>query len=103
MTQLALELDARDYGMETAAERNPDWLELFREIALQLYNDIYIDCPISIDDVREEAERRGYTMPANCQWMGQVFRRKSDGWRYYDSVPARHAGSHARRVSRWVR
>ena len=106
MTQLSLELEARDYGMAEAAKRNPDWLELFREIALEIYErrgKVASFATVCIDDVRAEAERRGYVMPTNCQWMGSVFKRKSDGWRMVNTVCASHEGSHARRVGVWTK
>ncbi len=99
MTQLPLELDARNYGMEQAAMRNPEWLELFRSIALDIWRP---GKQVSIEDVREEAEARGFEIvPGN--WMGSVFKREDDGWRAVGYRLAKHEGSHGRPVRVWVR
>ena len=98
MTQssIAFEERARDKGMTLAGANNALILAQFRGIAASLGER---GRPISVEDVREEALRRGLRFtPGN--WMGNIFR--EGGWQHVGYRKASHKGSHARPVGLWV-
>jgi len=86
-------------GMELAANNHAEILDKFRAIAHGLTVQGYSGRSITIDDVREYADRTGiqYT-PSN--WLGSVFK----GWKWTGEVKAStHEGSHGRMVKVWTR
>jgi len=91
------ELEKRDRGIAVAVAKNPDFLDRFRELALEI-------TPVGglchMDLVREEATDRGVRfLPGN--WQGATFLTRH--WAYVDSVRSSHVRGHARRISRWRR
>jgi len=95
-TQLALELLACEQGKRQAAERNPDWLALFRGAARHICRR---DGDADIERCRELVTAWGYHYPPG-NWMGSVFRGWKDTGR---RIRARHKGGRAREVRVWTR
>jgi hypothetical protein len=98
MTQFSLslfEVEAKEAGMDSAADHYPDALRVARNIAVDLASE---RGSITIDDVRGEFERRSIPFVAG-NWMGSVFKGKE--WIACGIIPATHTGSHGRFVRRW--
>lgn len=93
---LSKERRARDRAMGLAAGKNDDQLEVVRAVAQDLARR---GKPITIDDVRDECERRGLKIVWG-NWTGSVF--KEVIWEPVGYAQARHKGSHARVVRKWM-
>ena len=95
MSKLTLEISKRDEGIQAAACKNYEMLMAFREIADRLSR----ERPITICDVREEADRMlFFYVPGN--WLGAIFKEKK--WAAFGYVKSRYPCSHARLVTRWI-
>ena len=93
----AVEQEAKQIGMNFAAEKHRVILDTFRRIAMHFV----VKDKVTIDDVREVAEELGYSYePGN--WLGSVFMRSE--WEWTGEVRAStHSGSHGRMVKVWRR
>lgn len=91
------EQQAKQIGMNFAAEKHSDMLETFRRIAKHFI----VKDTVDIDDVRRVAEELGYNYaPGN--WLGSVFTTKD--WMWTGEVKAStHQGSHGRMIKVWRR
>lgn len=93
---LSRERRDRDRAMAVSAGKNDDQLETVRLVARELAAK---GRPITIDDVRDECERRGLKIVWG-NWTGSVF--KEVIWEPVGYAQARHKGSHARVVRKWM-
>ena len=93
----ATEQEAKQIGMNFAAEKHRVILDTFRRIAMHFV----VKDTVDIDDVRRVAEELGYSYePGN--WLGSVFTTKE--WEWTGEVKAStHPGSHGRMIKVWRR
>lgn len=91
------EAELANHGITLATEANRQWVELARQIALEIALR-HKDRLCSVEDIYRECETRGIKLP-DGNWKGGIFRNTQ--WRFFASVTAEHEGSHGRRVIQW--
>lgn len=84
-------------GMESCARHYRDQLLKAQRIAVDLARE---KGPITSDDVRDEASRRGLVLSFDKNWSGSVFRGKE--WVKVGYVQSRHSGGHGRVIAKWA-
>ena len=96
---LQAELYARDLGLNRVEQKleNDEWLQMARREAVRISSSAG---RVSVNELHDWAEANG-TVPAAELAYSAVFRGKE--WvATGQTVPARHKGSHARRVMYWT-
>ena len=91
----AVEQEAKQIGMDFAAQKHSEILDTFRLLARTLgrFTDV-----VTIDDVREEADSKGIKYTSS-NWMGSVF--SGNEWECVGFTVARHPKSHGRIIRQW--
>ena len=93
---LSREIEARDRGMELAADLGESHLETCRALARMIARKRNGYC--SIVEVREAAGWKGLDIVWG-NWVGSIF--KEACWKPAGFQPTKHKGSHARVVRVW--
>jgi hypothetical protein len=85
-------------GIEETANKNYNNVEICRRIAVEYAQEHGGFC--SIEDVRDEAARRGYLFNFSGNWPGAIFKKKGE-WDYAGTLRCVHPSGNSRRICQW--